>query len=71
MKIKLLVDYRGALTDEEYYLAGSYAIPADMPKAHATLLVAAGRAIETKPAAARRVNRKTATKPRQKKEPAK
>jgi len=70
MKIKLLVDYRGALTDEEYYLAGSYAIPADMPKAHATALVAAGRAIETKPAV-RRVSRKTVTKASQKKEPPK
>jgi len=58
MKVLLLTDYRGVLTNEQFYTAGSYAVPADMPKAHAAALVAAGRANVQK---ARRVSRKKTT----------
>lgn len=50
MKIKLLADYRGVLTGEEYYTAGTYAVPGEMPEGHAAALVAAGRAVEEQPA---------------------
>lgn len=45
MKIKLAADYRGDLTDEVFYLAGVYAVDADMPQGHADNLLAAGRAV--------------------------
>ena len=46
MKIRLLADYRGVLTDEVFYPAGDYdALPgADMPERHARALLQAGRA---------------------------
>ena len=46
MRIKLLADYRGVLTDERFYTAGEYAIPGDMPEAQAQALIAAQRAEE-------------------------
>lgn len=46
MRIIVLADYRGVLTEETYYTAGTYAIPGDMPESHATALVAAGRGVE-------------------------
>jgi len=58
MMINLLADYRGVLTEEYYYSAGPYAVPGDMPEAHATALVAAGRAVE-KVQKARPVKRRT------------
>lgn len=45
MKIKLLVDYRGELTDEAFYPAGEYG-DGDIPAGHMRGLVAAGRAEE-------------------------
>ena len=49
MKINLTADYRGVLTAEIFYTAGLYVIPDDMPEAHATKLIAAGRAVEEQP----------------------
>ena len=40
MKINLLADYRGVLTNEQYYLAGEH----DLPAAVAQALVDEGRA---------------------------
>jgi hypothetical protein len=45
MRINLLGDYRGVLTDEEYYTAGQYETPGMMPDAHAKNLLGAGRAV--------------------------
>ena len=58
MVINLLSDYRGVLTDEEYYTAGEYKTPGDMPDAHAENLVNAGRAVVIIEEPAPRVNRK-------------
>ncbi len=60
MKVKLLADYRGVLTDEQFYEAGTYEIPKQMSKAHADALLAANRANEVK--TVRRTRRKTTTK---------
>ena len=49
MKITLLADYRGVLSGEEYYTAGIYSVPDDMPQGVADALVAAGRATADKP----------------------
>ena len=46
MKIRLLVDYRGVLTDEKYFVAGEYEAPGDMPEAYAKALIADARAEE-------------------------
>jgi hypothetical protein len=54
MKIKLLADYRGVLTDEEYYTAGVY----DLPDEQAKALVDAGRAETVKAARRKRVVKK-------------
>lgn len=59
MRIRLLVDYRGVLTEEEYYTAGEYIIPGDMPDAFAENLISAGRAVVVEPKPAPRVSRKT------------
>lgn len=48
MKIKLLADYRGVLSGEEYYPAGEYSVPDDMPQGVADALVAADRATAEK-----------------------
>lgn len=48
MQIQLLADYRGVLTDEQYYLAGLYA-DGDMPETYAKALVRAGRALVIEP----------------------
>jgi hypothetical protein len=45
VKIKLLADYRGHLTNEQYYTAGEW----DLPAAIAGALVEAGRAVQLKP----------------------
>jgi len=45
MKIKLLVDYRGVLTEEQYFVAGEY----DMPDKWAIGLIAEGRAESLEP----------------------
>lgn len=57
MRIDLLSDYRGVLTNEDFYAAGQYDIPGMMPQAHAENLLKAGRAVEVK-TPARRVSRK-------------
>lgn len=44
MKVKLLADYRGVLTDERFYEAGVR----DIPEPHAVALLSAGRAAEVK-----------------------
>jgi hypothetical protein len=61
MKINLLVDYRGVLTGERFYTAGEYEIGAGVPltEDQAKALIAAGRAVEVKPA--RRASRKRTT----------
>lgn len=41
MKINLLADYRGVLTDEQYYQAGDY----DFPEGMAQALIDDGRAV--------------------------
>lgn len=41
MKVKLLADYRGVLTDEIFYKAGEHDLPADVGAA----LINAGRAV--------------------------
>lgn len=46
MKIKLLSDYRGVLTDEVYYRAGVLEVDVDIPEDHALALIHAGRAVE-------------------------
>ena len=52
MKIRLLVDYRGVLTDEEYFTAGEYNVGPGYPisEAWAKALIADGRAEEIKTA---------------------
>lgn len=50
MKIRLLVDYRGVLTEENYFVAGEYEAPGDMPVAYAKALIADRRAEEIKTA---------------------
>ena len=45
MKITLLTDYRGVLTNEVFYLAGEH----DLPDGIAQALVDAGRAITSRP----------------------
>ena len=59
MKINLLNDYRGVLTDEIYYLAGEH----DLPDEQAKALLEAGRAkpVLVKPKPARRASRKRKT----------
>jgi hypothetical protein len=54
MKIKLLADYRGVLTDEEYYTAGVH----DLPEEQAKALVDAGRAEVAKVTRRKRVVKK-------------
>jgi len=49
MKIELLADYRGVLTDERYYTAGEYTQD-NMPESYARVLVAQGRAVLLPPA---------------------
>ena len=70
MIINLLADYRGVLTDENFYPAGKYQAPEGMPDDHAVALLEAGRAEDVswksrkarpKPAR-RRVGRTLATK---------
>lgn len=46
MKIKLLSDYRGALTEETFYRAGVLEVDVDIPVDHALALIHAGRAVE-------------------------
>ena len=46
MKITLLHDYRGVLTDEVYYRAGVLEVDVDIPEDHALALIHAGRAQE-------------------------
>ena len=59
MKINLLADYRGVLTDELFYSAGVH----DLPDAIASSLVDAGRAEPLiKPKSTRRVSRKRTAK---------
>lgn len=48
MKIQLLEDYRGKLTNEQYYTAGVYEEGGIMPLSHRQALVMAGRAVEVK-----------------------
>jgi len=64
MVIKLTADYRGVLTGETYYTAGTYAVPGEMLEAHAAALVAAGRAVEEvkKVAAVKRSTRRRTVK---------
>ena len=45
MKIRLLADFRGSITQERYYVAGEYEAGGVMPLAHAKALVADGRAV--------------------------
>lgn len=63
MKIKLTGDYRGILTDEQYYTAGIYSVPDGMSQKHANALLHAGRAAEVveKQKPVRRRTRKKAT----------
>lgn len=53
MKIRLLADYRGILSDERYFTAGDYEAPDQMPEHIAEALVDAGRAtvLEAEPPA--------------------
>lgn len=44
MRIKLLADYRGRLSGEQFYPAGEYDAPDQMPQEVAEGLVAHGRA---------------------------
>lgn len=48
MRISLLSDYRGVLTDEEYFTAGEYEAGPGLPMSEgmARALVSAGRAVE-------------------------
>lgn len=46
VKIKLLSDYRGALTEETFYRAGVLEVDVDIPVDHALALIHAGRAVE-------------------------
>ena len=46
MKIKLLSDYRGVLTEEVYYRAGVLEVDVDIPEDYALALIHAGRAVE-------------------------
>lgn len=46
MKIRLLNDYRGQLTGEEFYRAGVLEVDKDIPEDFALALVHAGRAVE-------------------------
>lgn len=45
MKIQLLNDFRGSITNERFYVAGEYEVGVDMAPAHAQALVDDGRAI--------------------------
>ena len=45
MKITLLADYRGVLTNEVFYLAGEH----DLPDRIAQALIKAGRAVAAEP----------------------
>ena len=45
MKIQLLSDFRGTITDEQYYVAGVYEGGVNMPPSHAQALVADNRAV--------------------------
>lgn len=46
MKIRLLADYRGQLTEETFYRSGVYEVDGDIPEDYAMALVHAGRAVE-------------------------
>ena len=46
MKIRLLADYRGQLTEEAFYRAGVYEVDKDIPEDFAKALIHAGRAVE-------------------------
>ena len=64
MKINLLVDYRGVLTDEQYFEAGEYQAVPDLPlsEEQARALVDDGRAVEIKAPKMRVTRRKSVKK---------